>query len=275
MGRIPAAVEGLFRGFGGTLLTGTEVEAIVLIDHRAIGVRLSDGETLQARAVVSNIHVQKSYLDLVGREHLSRLAVRRMESLRFGHSYFGVQLGLDCQVRGAANTPVLPPLGELESFWAEVEERVPAHLCPNVAVVPVEAKVAPPGGSVVCVYHVAPLHPGPGGWAAAKEGLAERLLDSAEAATGLPVRRHVVTQRIRTPVDFEQQLRLPQGAMYGLSPTLLQSGPFRPRNRSPWIRSLYLVGQTTHPGLGVASVMASGATTARLVIQDLAARASG
>jgi phytoene dehydrogenase-like protein len=143
-----------------------------------------------------------------------------------------------------------------------------------VAIVPASAGTALPGGSVVSVYHVAPPHRREAMWDRTKEEFADRLLTRAEEATGLRLRSHAITRRMITPADLEKRLRLPRGAMYGLSPTLRQSGPFRPGNRSPWVGGLYLVGQTTNPGLGVASVMASGSTTARLVLRDLGAGAA-
>lgn len=268
MGRIPAALLEILTGFGGSVYTGTPVEQIVIENRHVAGVRLQDGETLSARAVVSNVHVQPTYLRLVGREHLGRRAVRRLESLELSLSYFGVQLGLDYVAAGSANTAALPALGEMDAFWRTMAAGLPAQLYPNVAITPAGAGAAPPGGSVVSIYHAAPHDPGPGGWEAVKEEFAACLVNEAEANTGLALRGHVVARRIRTPADLERGCRLPGGAIYGLAPTLWQSGPFRPANRSPWLRGLYLTGHTTQPGLGVASVMASGAMTARLVLAD-------
>jgi phytoene desaturase len=269
MGSIPLAVKDLLMRHGGELALESDVDQIVVENKRAVGVRLKDGMSYSCRAVISNVHVQRSYLDLIGEEHLSRRTIRRLQSLELGHSYFGIQLGLDSPVEGAANIPLIPSFEEMGPFWHEVEERVPKRLYPNVAIVPAAAGTAPPGGSVVSVYHVAPPHHPEAMWETRKDEFADRLLTRAEEATGLRLRGHVVTRRMITPADLEGRLRLPRGAMYGLSPTLRQSGPFRPGNRSPRIGGLYLVGQTTNPGLGVASVMASGSMTARLVLRDI------
>ncbi|MFQ5408551.1 MAG: phytoene desaturase family protein [Anaerolineales bacterium] len=285
MGRIPAALVKLLTGFGATLRTGTPVDHFIIDDHRISGVQLSNGESLRARAVISNAHVQPTYLHMVGRAHLPARVVRKLEALQLSLTYFGVQLGLDYVAEGPANIPALPPLSEMEAFWRTATVDLPTRLYPNVALAPANGRIAPAGKSVVSIYHAAPRDPGapvsatssPGGWTGrrgagwetAKEAFAERLLTAAEANTGLQLRGHILARRLRTPADLEHENYLPGGAIYGLAPTLRQSGPFRPANRSPWIGGLYLTGHTTHPGLGVASVMASGAMTARTLLQDL------
>ena len=49
---------------------------------RAVGVELEDGSLLRAKQVVSNAHPITTYLDLVGREHLSADVVRDVERFR-------------------------------------------------------------------------------------------------------------------------------------------------------------------------------------------------
>jgi phytoene desaturase len=269
MGRIPAALGDVAIGFGATILKGTSVDRFMVSDHRVTGVGLQNGEVLEAKAVVSNIHVQPTYLHLIGRDHLDRRIVRRMESLELGTPNIAVQLGLDFVVNSAANSPQLPPLNEMEGFWETIENRLPEKLYPNAAIPSPEAGVAPPGCSVVNITHDVPLDPGPCSWEEIKEEFADRLITKVENVVGLPLRGHILCQRIRTPADLVRKSNLHKGAKYGLSPTLRQYGPFRPSNRSPWIKRLYLTGQTTQPGLGVASVITSGELTAHLVMQDL------
>ena len=268
MGNIPRVLADLLVSFGGTIRTEAKVTKCTIKDGRVTGVQLTDGESIAAQIVVSNVHVQTSYLDLVGRGYLPRFAVRRLTALKLGHSYFGVQLGLDYEVDGPANIPSIPKGSEMADFWNTIETSIPKRLHPNVAIIPADAGVAPPGMSVVSVYHAAPHDPAPIGWESYKEEFGERLITQAEHSSGISLHGHIMTRRIWSPIDLEKKFRLPEGAMYGLAPTLLQSGPFRPANRSPWIKGFYLTGQTTNPGLGVASAIASGSITAKLVLSD-------
>jgi phytoene desaturase len=268
MQRIPEALETIVLGFNGTVRTNTSVDRILIDEGRAVGVQTTQGETIRARMVISNAHVQTTYLNLVGREKLRPRVVKRLESLDVGHSYFGVQLGLDYSAQGTANNASIPPFSEMDEFWHGIDHPLTSKLHPNVLITPADSSVAPSGRSVVCIYHVAHHDPDPAGWGSIKEEFAQRLMERAEEICKLPLKDHIVTQRLITPIELEKDFRLPRGGMYGLALNFSQSGPFRPANRSPWIRNLYLTGQTTQPGLGVASVLASGAMTAKLVLSD-------
>jgi len=65
-------------------------------------------------------------------------------------------------------------------------------------------------------------------------------------------------QDMRTPLDFERELLLPEGSIYGLEMSVPNLGPFRPSWRSPVIKNLYLAGASTNPGGGVPLVMNIG-----------------
>jgi phytoene desaturase len=68
-------------------------------------------------------------------------------------------------------------------------------------------------------------------------------------------RLQIATTRIISPRDFRDKLHLFQGAVYGLSPTADPRAPFPHRTPVP---GLYQAGQTTYPGLDVASAAMSG-----------------
>jgi phytoene desaturase len=68
---------------------------------------------------------------------------------------------------------------------------------------------------------------------------------------------HIVTQKLMTPIDFENRLSSFKGAAFGMEPVLLQSAWFRPNNRSEDVANLFIVGAGTHPGAGVPGVISS------------------
>jgi phytoene dehydrogenase-like protein len=77
-----------------------------VVEHgRAIGV-VAAGRHEVARAVVSNADVRRTFLELVGREHLPRDFARRVEALRPSTSAFVVFLGLDTTLDAAPLTMV-------------------------------------------------------------------------------------------------------------------------------------------------------------------------
>jgi phytoene desaturase len=83
-------------------------------------------------------------------------------------------------------------------------------------------------------------------------------------------RQHIVTEKLLTPIDFENRLSSYKGAAFGLEPTLLQSAWFRPNNRSEDVENLFIVGAGTHPGAGIPGVISS-ARILDTVVPDAAA----
>ena len=85
------------------------------------------------------------------------------------------------------------------------------------------------------------------------------ILDKLEHTAGL---RHI-EKRIRfeswlTPRDIHDRYGVLNGAIYGLASHGRISGVFKPANRSPDVKRLYLAGGAAHPGPGMPLVLMSG-----------------
>jgi len=84
--------------------------------------------------------------------------------------------------------------------------------------------------------------------------------------TVLPgLKARLVTSRIMTPQDFQDDLLAWRGSGFGLEPILTQSAWFRPHNISEEIAGLYLVGAGTHPGAGLPGVLSSARVLDKVV----------
>jgi phytoene desaturase len=59
------------------------------------------------------------------------------------------------------------------------------------------------------------------------------------------------------------------GAVFNLSHTLPQLGPFRPPIRSETVAGLYWVGGAVHPGSGLMTILEAAKHTAQFVRDDL------
>ncbi|MEO1027911.1 MAG: FAD-dependent oxidoreductase, partial [Pseudomonadota bacterium] len=67
----------------------------------------------------------------------------------------------------------------------------------------------------------------------------------------------IVTSRMLTPLDFQEDYRAMEGSAFSLEPVLTQSAYFRPHNKQNAVKNLFLVGAGTHPGAGVPAVLSS------------------
>lgn len=258
MGAIARALADAFAAHGGRLRTGEAVERIRIAGGRVRGIELASGEQVDADAVVSTASGMTTFTRLVAPADAPRAMLRRVARAPLSHRALGIQLGLRNRIEPVAySVDHLPPAGELRAMLSPQPDGVRwfNYTVPTVAL----PELAPPGGSIVEMF--APVEP---------RAPLDAWTDDAKAAAAQPwidalARCHpldIATLRVTSPKDYAQRLGLYEGALYGLSPAA------RPDQQFPHatpIDGLYLAGQTTYPGFGVATSMLSGIFAAEAV----------
>jgi phytoene dehydrogenase-like protein len=78
----------------------------------------------------------------------------------------------------------------------------------------------------------------------------------------------IVFERALTPQDINDRYHVLNGAIYGLASHGRLLGAFKPGNRSPDLRGLYLAGGAAHPGPGMPMVLMSGWIAADALDKD-------
>jgi len=109
-------------------------------------------------------------------------------------------------------------------------------------------------------YHLADTD-----WDTEKPHYIERTIESMSRSAIPGLKDKVIFAECATPLDFERDLLLPEGAIYCLQQDLAAQAVFRPATKSKSVNGLYLVGSSTHPGGGVPSTIASGYIAAGLI----------
>ena len=266
-GRLVDGLVALIAGQGGQLRFGTEVTEILTRGRTAVGVRLASGEAVPADVVISNADAAYTYGRLLPAAVRRRWTDRRLARARYSMSAFVWYFGTRRRYEDVPHHTILVGPRYRELLEDIFERRVLAedfslYLHRPTATDP---SLAPPGCDAF--YVLAPVpHLGSGTvWRDRAEpyrqAIARRL-----AETVLPdLDRNVVTSRVMTPQDFQDQLLSYHGAAFGLQPILTQSAWFRPHNASEDVDRLYLVGAGTHPGAGLPGVLSSARILDRVV----------
>lgn len=287
-----ALVEGFVRKFedlGGTMRLSAPVEKILVEPdargkRRAVGVRLQSGEELRADLVVSNADYATTYKRLLGEEKRLWNSDFRVDRMRWSMSlfvlYFGFRAEPGEQLPLAHHNILLGP--RYEALLGDIfDRRVLAEDFSQYLHVPTltDPAMAPPGHHAAYTLLPVPNLGGRGGeidWNVEGPKLAQRVIDDLDDRGWIPnLRNRIVTRFHITPEYFRGTLGAHLGNGFGVEPTLTQSAWFRPHNRCPDIPGLYLVGASAQPGAGTPSVMMSAKMTARLIAEDLGARADG
>ncbi|WP_110241056.1 phytoene desaturase family protein [Nocardioides gilvus] len=285
---LPARLTQTIQAHGGVVRTDVKVDRIMVEGGRAIGVTLVDGTEIHAGAVVSNADPKRTYLGLVGREHLPPRLLRRAESWTMALPLFTVHLAVDIDLRERLpnTTQWIHPDTDVEASYeaayaGRIGDRVPVLMTSRTLKDPSGAQATPHGQSVLTLVAVAPSDrntwalraggPSAGeryshhaGYLDAKERLTESVIDTA--CLVIPdLRAHIVHREAATPVTQERFTLATDGSAYGLELASRQIGRFRPDVKSP-IPGLFLTGAGTRHLHGVVGTLYGGAGTAGAIL---------
>jgi all-trans-retinol 13,14-reductase len=284
---LPAHLVDVVRSHGGEVRTRAGVERILVEDGKAAGVRLTTGEEFRAPVVVSNADLKRTFLEMVGEEHLSPQTVARVRQFRMALPLFCVYLGLDIDLsERMPNTNYLYSTSfDTEGLYQDCYEgRVPSEMTLFITVASVKdphtKALAPEGHSNLQIMTMVPadyslwgIEKGPVSgekyhrnpvYQSLKQRLTDALVEGAERV--IPgIRDHIVWKEAATPISQEHFTFSTGGTSYGIELTVDQFGPNRPSPETE-IDGLFLAGASTVFAHGIAGVMRGGVGCASAIL---------
>lgn len=283
-GSVSAAIAAAARRFGAEIRTKAPVAKVIVKGGRAVGVALESGAELHARVVVSGADPRRTFLDLLGPEHLPEDFVAAIRRFRFRGASGKVNLALGelprfaglpdagPHLRGAIS--ISPSVDYLERAYDEAKYGEFSRRPYLDIVVPslLDPAMAPPGRHVMSIFAQYAPYALNGGWTdARREAFGDAVIDTiAEYAPNL--KGAILHRQVITPADIEQTVGLTEGNIFQGELTLQQMFFFRPapawaRYATP-VSGLYQCGAGTHPGGGVMG--ASGRLAAQKILGERA-----
>ncbi|MBM2575599.1 phytoene desaturase [Jannaschia sp. Os4] len=272
VGAMAWAMAGVVARQGGSVRLGAQVDSIVLDGGRAAGVRLTDGASIHADAVVSNADPGHLYDTLLRDAPRKRWTKRRLKRSKWSMGlfvwHFGTEGTRDLWPEVGHHTILSGPryTGLLRDVFREgrLAEDMSLYVHrPSVT----DPTSAPKGGDTF--YALSPVphlgHRDPVRWAEEAERYRRRVQDVLEERLLPGLGARVTQSMCLTPEDFRARYLSPHGSGFSIEPRILQSAWFRPHNLSEEVPGLYLVGAGTHPGAGLPGVVASAEVVAALV----------
>jgi len=280
-GAISETIARAARARGAEIRIGEGVERVLVRGGEAVGVALTSGEEIAARAVVSGLDPRRTFTQLVDPDQLPDELVEGVRRFKFRGSSGKVNLALDglpdftClpgvgpHLRGAIS--ISPSVEYLERAYDDAKYGAFSRRPYMDIVIPsmIDPQMAPPGKHVMSIFvQYAPYHL-TGGWSdAQRDAFGDAVVDSVSRyAPNLPsLIRH---RQVLTPVDIEQITGLSEGNIFQGELALHQLFFLRPvprwaRYRTP-IRGYWQCGAGTHPGGGIMG--ASGRLAALEMLQ--------
>jgi phytoene dehydrogenase-like protein len=259
MGQIPQCLAATLTSSGATLNVGRSVMRIRTRSGRVAALELEGGDTTPVDAVISTVSGMHT-ARLLGEAAPGRMR-RKARRAPLSHRAVAVQLGLRDRIDVSSHSvSVLPWMREQEQYFQQtVSDLRYFHFSVPTVTLP---QLAPAGASVVEMFppirQEVPLE----AW---DEEAVASVADAAIAALDRLHRVHIAVKRVIGPLQYRDDLRLFDGAVYGLSPAADIWALFP---RATAIAGLFQAGQTTYPGYGVVSAAMSGLFAADALLRD-------
>ena len=264
MARLVDALVALAVRHGVQFEWNAEVTAIEMHQDRVRGVRLQDGRTFSADAVVCNADPGYVLTHLLSGPHRQTKAIDKKQ---YSMSLFVWYFSTDIAYPDVAHHTIL--FGET---YREV-----LHKIFNTLDLPDDLSIylhrpsatdptcAPAGHDTFYALVPVPNLRSDIDWEAVADTFKSGLLTALAQRTLPNLAQHLVDDFHITPAYFAKELLSPWGAGFSITPTLMQSAGFRFPNRSATIPNLYFAGAGTHPGAGVPGVVTSAKVVERLM----------
>jgi phytoene dehydrogenase-like protein len=257
-GRLADVLVEAIEGRGSKVHLKTSVARILVENGCAAGVRLRDGRTIRAKAVVSNADIRRTFLELIDPALLPADFRDRIAKAEPANSAFSVHLGVDF-------VPACAPAIHTRGVGIAMMSQLDPSAAPEghgtltlISLVPHErAKdwFPPEGGDDWKTWRNSDLYE------ERKRKLGDDMIAAAEAV--IPdLSRHIVYRTDASPVTYARYDWASSGAIYGISSKGRLKG-----SKSP-LRNLVIAGGG-NAGAGVEAVVISGAEAAEALMPGL------
>lgn len=281
-GGIVKAMTNGIKKHGGEVRVKQSVEKILIENKKAVGVQLKDGSTILANTIISNADPSITYLDLIGKEHLSKAMVKKLEKTKYSVTSLILFLTLEMDVTQFGI--------DSGNIWMMKDENIDDHF-EDLMKSDITQGEAFPAAFISCTtlkdpasfngryhnfevvtyvdydnlknlkndidYHDA-------SYLEFKKKVTAKLLNNIENI--IPgAKSHVVQAELGTPKTNEFYINSTKGNVYGTEKTLNQVGPFSYKNKTE-IENLFLCGASTLSH-GVGGASHSGLAAAAAVLK--------
>lgn len=268
--QLPMRLGEALKKMGAQILTGHEVQQILMDGKMAIGVRLKNGQEMTGKVIISNVDAHHTFSVLIGENDIPAGFRSKLKGMKPSLSYFILYLGIEGGVDElpVSNNEVFFDAPLRKEFDFLYENRISAE-APFYLLVPskVNPSHAPAGKNTVCLSCKVSYRLSQDWDHKTKDELSRRLIQKASVL--IPdLERRILVKIETTPKTIERWTGNREGAAYGWAQIPRQSGIYRLPRITP-IPNLYLTGHWTSPGGGIAGVVASGELTAEAVLSRL------
>ncbi|HCT52045.1 MAG TPA: phytoene desaturase [Balneola sp.] len=271
-GAIVNAFEKLIAEQGGKFHLETEVDEILVKNGKAIGVRLKNGDILDADVVVANSDVGFTYKNMIDSKHRRKYTDKKIDRTKYSMSLFVIYFGTKKRYldSGLAHHNII--LGKrykglLDDIFHKKHVADDFSLYLHMPTI-TDSSIAPEGHEGFYVLSPVPHLDSGTDWNVFAPKYRDAIMNFLEENYLPDLQENIVAEHYIDPLHFKEVLNSHKGSAFSVEPILTQSAWFRPHNKSEDVEDLYFVGAGTHPGAGLPGVLSSS-----IIAQDLIGKA--
>jgi phytoene desaturase len=254
---------------GVEFIFNSAVERIDVNSSHARGIILTDGQRLEADAVLANADLPYVYNNLLPDADLAKPLTRK----RFSCSVISFFWGVDKPYESLPPHTLFLADDYRENFDSIIRDiGLPANPCLYVhAPARLDPSMAPAGQetiiAIVPVGHMS--ENGEQDWEEIRDKARQQVFRRLATLGIIDMEAHIKFETAFTPVSWHKRYNLMKGSTHGLCHNLTQLGYFRPSNKHSRYHNLYFTGASTRPGTGMPTAMISGRLAAQRIMDDL------
>jgi phytoene dehydrogenase-like protein len=260
MGKIPEALSQSLRNNGGEIFLNSKIHKILVKNGRVYGLEIHGQGLVEVDAVISTVSGMATFSSLLNPEDLPSGIRRKVQKVPLSPNALSIQIGLSNVIDGCSHSnSILPMMNEQSRFFIPKEDEVKwfVYFVPTVTL----PDLASRGGSIIEMFPAIRQDISADDWDEQKTG---KVVESALKALSRVHNIDIAVKRVLSPKDFQANMHLYKGAIYGLSTTADFRAQFPHTSGVP---GLYQAGQTTYPGYGVAPAAMSGIFAAETLLK--------
>jgi phytoene desaturase len=256
---------------GAEIFLNAGVDQVLVRSGRAYGVRLQDGSVHEADEVVVNADFGYAVENLFPKDQLKKWTPQRLKKMKYSCSTFMMYLGVDREYESEVHSIFfaenyrknIEAIARNEGLSSDFSVYVR-----NASVI--DPSVAPKGHSAL--YILVPTSNNRSGidWINEKENFENQVFDFLERRTPFKgLKNHIQQKKVITPLDWESDRYVYEGATFNLGHHFSQLLIFRPHNQFEEFKNCYLVGGGTHPGSGLPTIFQSARIASDLIERNV------
>lgn len=268
--QLSQAMAKVVEELGGKIHTNTGVEKLWIENRKVKGVDLENGKREEADEVIINGDFAHVMNHLVEPGILKKYTPEKLAKKKYSCSTFMLYLGLDKKYDLSHHTIIFS-----KDYKKNVEEMTkslilsadPSIYVQNASVT--DPTLAPEGKSALYILAPVPNNFSDIGWEKEQDAFRELVLDTIEEKSEFKnLRDHIEVEKMLTPMGWQEDYSVYQGATFNLGHQLTQMMVFRPHNKFEELENCWLVGGGTHPGSGLPTILESARITTNGILQQ-------